>query len=97
MDDDALSTLEMEMEDEDWDSWIRGDLLRGLRKKFPHLEDEIERLDSTDGSDGLWSLYRELCERTNTNWYAESAVSGYVDIDQLVAGALESDIKTGGE
>lgn len=96
MDDEKLSNLEMQLEEEDWKSWIAGDLRRALVKKFPDREDDLDALhEKADESNSkFYDLYRALCERTNTNWNSESAVGGHVDIDRLVAGATDSDIPT---
>jgi hypothetical protein len=90
LDDEALSELETNLEDEDWDNWISGDFSRALCKKFPELEDEIDQMESED-PEQLRELYYTLKERTNTYGYCEDAVSYYIDIEALVNGAVASD------
>jgi hypothetical protein len=94
IDDEALSALEMKLEDEDWDSWIKDDFRRALKKTLQLPDDDpeadedpsVEEMIDAITDEKLYEFYRERCEKTNTNWYAESAVGGYVDIDALVKG-----------
>ena len=99
MDDEHHSFLEMEVEMEDFDDWIWGDLKRGLIRKFtadPTLSDEVrdiitDVIDEMGGDDRGKTLYLKLKERTNTEWHSESPTSGHVDIDRLVKGAVKGD------
>jgi hypothetical protein len=98
MDEEHHSNLEMEVEMEDFDSWISHDLAKALVKKFtadPSLSDEVKEIIESvieDMEDSAFkTLYFTLKERTNTEWYSESPTSGYVDIDRLVKGAVKGD------
>ena len=92
LDDDALSNLEMEMETEDWKSWIAHDFRWELKKKFGEEEAQDALIDVIDDEE-LFALYRALCERTSTYWCSESAVGGHVDIERLVKSATVEDIE----
>ncbi len=98
MDDEAHSALEMEVEMEDFDSWISHDLTKALVKKFtadPSLSDEVKEIIESviEGMDdsAFKTLYLALKERTNTEWHSESPTSGHVDIERLVKGAVKGD------
>ena len=92
LDDDALSNLEMEMETEDWESWIAHDFRRELKKKFGEECTQDELLDEMSDEE-LFALYRALCERTSTYWCPESAVGGHIDLERLVKSATVEDIE----
>ena len=80
----------------DWSSWIRSDLRRALAKRFPEHEDAIDALAEENPDEKFQVLYSTLKERTNSYWYAESAIGGHVDIDRLAAGAVASDFEADG-
>jgi hypothetical protein len=96
IDDEALSEVEMELESEDWDSWISYDFRKAIQKKFNQDEDDPTdvREDQIDAitDDQLYELYRERCDKTSTYWSPESAVGGYVDIDRLVEDMTIADL-----
>lgn len=91
MDDETHSRIEMEMEDEDWDSWIASDFQRAVEKALP---DETDDDMGYDESAVDWkALYFVRKEKTNTYWHAESGTGGHVDIDRLVAGITWADVQ----
>lgn len=60
VDDEVHSQVEMEWEEEAWDSYGKADLLRGL----PDGLDEIAEGDLTDAD--LWECYKSAMESTNS-------------------------------
>lgn len=70
---DDLSELEMEIEDEDWDNWIKFDLTRELEKQsIPYNEDTLQE-----------DFNRVI--RDNDIYYShEDPVSAYIDIEDVV-------------
>ena len=84
IDEDELSHLEMNLEEEAWGNYIESDFLRALRKKFDTEEDE-ERIDNLTSSE-VYTLFRNAMEATNTYYVHESNTGPYVDIDRIVAG-----------
>jgi len=77
-DDEYISQLELEMESEEWDSYIKSDLSHQLIKSGIYDDDSIP------DDDTLRSMMYSVMEKCNIYWEAESAVSGYIDIDQIV-------------
>lgn len=71
IDDDMHSSVEMEREDEAWESWVRSDLER------------LTGLDLDDYKDAdVWSAYREAMEATNT--YPVDEYDGvYIDVERI--------------
>lgn len=102
VDEDALSKLEMEIEEEDWASWISSDFKRAMKKvllpqadadKEEALEDHIDALPDVQ----LYTLYLARCEETNIYWEIQDAISGYVNVDTLVKGMTIHDLPFEGE
>jgi hypothetical protein len=75
IDEEALSELEMELEQEDWESWIKSDLKHELDK----LQIGYPRDDET-----FFETYRAICDKHNIYWEAESAIGGYIRIADIV-------------
>jgi len=81
VDDEAISQLEMELADSDWDCWADSDFRRAVEKSLQI--DDVEPNDSA-----TWREFFETTrESVNVYWEAESAVSCHVDVDR-VAGAV---------
>ena len=85
--DDDVSLMEIEMEDSDFESWVRSDLEKHvngfLEEKYPLLGSEIEeKLENVD----WWQLYLKLKEKTNTYFIIESGGAGYIDVKRLMKG-----------
>jgi len=76
--DDEVSRVEMEWEEEAWESWIRSDLIRTLPDDGSQEEAEMMPWET------LFEAYRQAMEETNT--YAEPEYSGVaVDVDRIAA------------
>jgi len=74
IDEEHMSNLELEIEDEDWDSWIKQDLRRMLGDCAPEDDDE------------LYQQFMRAMDKTNTYFVHEDAVSAYVDLDRVLEG-----------
>jgi hypothetical protein len=100
IDEDHMSNLEMEIENEDWDNWIRGDFKRELEKKFqPEEADEdtgpvaeIDAMSDEALHEALHELLRTLMERANEYPIFEDAVSCFIHLDRCVAVCTRQDI-----
>jgi hypothetical protein len=90
LDEDDHSEVEMDSENEAWDSFVRHDFEQALTKQFPALEDTIEELST----DQVWSLFLMLMDRTNTYWEHESGNNAFVRVERLVEGATEQDLRS---
>lgn len=93
IDEDKVSEVEMEWQDEAWKNWARSDFLRALNDKFPELEDQIEALaEQKEGEgDALYGLFEEAREKANVYWESENA-GMHIDIERVVAKVDENDI-----
>ena len=77
LDDEDVSRINMEMEDENWDSWIKRDLVNAIVKKF-------DADDSDPDYDKLKELYHELKDKSNEYFIVEAGGSGYISVAALV-------------
>lgn len=77
LDDEDVSNMKIQMEEEAWDACIKSDFISALEKKFDADYSIWE-------NDALWQLYTQLKKKTNN--YAEVQAGGnvYIDIEKLV-------------
>ena len=85
-DDDLHSEMEVEAQNEAWESWARSDFKKALEKKF-----DVD-LDEVDG-EKLFELFRDATDRSNTYWENEQGDSMYIDLDRVVKKINEEDVK----
>ena len=79
LDEQAMSEVEMEWEQEAWDNWLKSDLVHTLPDD---IRDTIDGLDDAQADDILSAAYSEAMEQTNS--YPVAEYSGiYVDIDRI--------------
>lgn len=88
IDEEDLSEVEREAEEETWSNCYRSDFERALTKSFPDMEETIESMTTAQ----IDSLFYEVQDRTNTYWTHESGNNAYIDVDRVVAGVTEEDI-----
>jgi hypothetical protein len=82
LDEEALSTLEMELADEAWDSWVADDFVKALETKF----DGLAEFELPSGS-ALRTFFEEKREESNAEWYCEGMGHDmWVDIGRVVKG-----------
>ena len=81
IDDEALSTLEMEGADEAWESWVAADFRRDLEKKFEGVEFEWPA-DSE-----LRPFFERMAEKVGEYWFNEGyGPDMYIRLDKVVEG-----------
>jgi len=91
---DDHSELELELQDEAWDSWAASDWRRAVEKAIDAVLPEDATLDGDEILDGieniaqkLLELFHSCCEWTNTCWF-EDGTDQWIDLDR-VADALD--------
>ncbi len=77
-DEDDLGQVEMEAENEAWDSWAESDFARVIQGRF------ADDIDVTD-SDQFREWFEELRERANVYWENETGNSAHVDLERVAA------------
>jgi hypothetical protein len=88
LDEEDHSEVEVDAENESWESCYRSDFIRALIHHFPALESDIDGLSTVQ----VDTLFYALMERTNTYWEHESGNNAYVDVDRVIKGSTEQDI-----
>jgi hypothetical protein len=92
--DDHLSALELDKEQECWDSYLKSDFLRALERHLEQLSESagfsdsqlelltlaLEQLPEYE----LWPLCSELSESANVYWETE-AINRYLDVERCAA------------
>lgn len=91
-DDDRHSMMEVEAQDEAWESWARSDFERGLERKYDDeegWEDVVEDLTE----DQLYELFRKGQEQANVYWH-EDGDSGdmYISLDRVLDELTSHDV-----
>ena len=94
IDEEDMSMVEIECEDENWESWIKSDFQHELHKVYDNEEDEtnydvIDALPSLE----LEMLFNKLMERGNIYYEHETGCNVGVNIDRVVAELKDGDIK----
>ena len=87
LDEDLHSQVELEWEEEAWDSWTRSELYDGLPEE---LQEAIDDKKPTDGK--LYEAYRLAMESTNTYPVSEQA-GVYIDTKRI-QDEYENNIRT---
>lgn len=91
---DHLSALELDKEQESWDSYLKSDFLRALERHLEQLSESagfsdsqaelltlaLEQLPESE----LWSLCSELSESANLYWETE-AINRWLDVERCAA------------
>jgi len=89
LDEEAHSALEMELSDEAWDSWVKGNFTRALDKAF---EDNAEFEWPDDST--LRKFFEDKREEANEYWFNEGyGPDMYVRIDEIVKGITFDDVE----
>ena len=81
--DEDCSLMEIEMEQEDWESWLLDDFSSKIEKHYK--ADYIE-----PDEDKLLELYHQLKEKTNTYFEVQAGGNGYIDLDRLIKAMPET-------
>jgi hypothetical protein len=85
LDEQIMSELELEGQNEAWELWARDDFIKELQEKL-----NIELVDSQE--DGLLKLFWQASEKANEYWF-EDGCSQYIRIEKLVAKIELSDLQ----
>lgn len=79
IDDDLLSSQEIEDQEENWNNWAERDYKRELEKVFVGSADEMTE-------EQLWESFRDAAESANVYWESQSGTGDYyIDIKRIVA------------
>jgi hypothetical protein len=90
-DEDDMSEVERNAEDEAWDSWIRSDFTRELKKNFN--EETIDELTDAE----LREIFTCGMDRANEYYEHETGGSVFVRLEKVVAAITLEEIENGGD
>jgi len=76
LDEDDWSTLEIEIQDESWEDWIKFDLIRLLEKDNLINEDYDE--------EKIQDQFYKIINEKDLYFIHEDAVSAYIDLDEVI-------------
>lgn len=98
LNEDELSSYELELQNEAWEHTVRREWERALESALSSLlsdnEELAESIIESLSDDALFSLFSDCAELSNTYWEAESGTSVYIDVDR-VAQSLSSELLLG--
>jgi hypothetical protein len=83
IDDQDVSLVKNEIEEESWESYIKGDLLKAIEDHYSL--DDIEIIEE----DQFFQLYGKLCNDSNTYFEVEAGGIGYINIERLLTALPE--------
>ena len=85
LDEDHCSALELELQNQAWESWAERDFQRALESRLSSLcGDEIaEEITESLDSDQLFSLFESLREEANECWESQSSPDQWVDVERV--------------
>jgi hypothetical protein len=107
IDEEAMSEVEREGEDEAWDSWVRHDyeraLTAGLNEDDEYATDKAHEFregclcqdcleEAIDRVEDLRSVFEEVASRINVYWVNETGNSATVAVDRIVAATTLADL-----
>jgi hypothetical protein len=96
--DDDHSELELELQDEAWDSWAARDWAAAVEKLLalhaPETADQYWAADTmeTVAAEKLRDLFHACCESSNTYWQEEQG-DQWIDLDRVAAALDLADLK----
>lgn len=92
LNEEALSELELELQNEAWENWARSDFSRALEQRLSSVlsdagweiaEEWSEQSIESLSDEQLWQLFSDAAEESSTYW--ESQYNDvYIDIDRVV-------------
>jgi hypothetical protein len=107
IDEEAMSEVEREAEDEAWDNWVRHDyeraLAAALNEDAEYATDKAHEFregclcqdcleEAIDKVGDLRSVFEEVASRINVYWGNETGNSATVDVDRIVAATTLADL-----
>ena len=107
IDEEAMSEVEREAEDEAWDNWVRRDyeraLVAALNEDDEYATDKAHEFregclcqdcleEAIDKVEDIRSVFEEVASRINVYWLNETGNSATVNVDSIVAATTLADL-----
>jgi hypothetical protein len=94
LDEDHCSALELELQNQAWESWAERDFQRALESRLSSLcgdETAAEIAESLD-SDQLFSLFESLREEANQYWESQSSPDQWIHVERILERASDKSL-----
>ena len=95
-DENDLSQMDMELQDEAWESWARSDFRRALRSLASSVAEQagfdtetVEDALYEVSDDDLLELFSEGADKANQYWECETGGNMWINLDRVVGGVDE--------
>lgn len=107
IDEEAMSAVEREAQDEAWDNWVRHDyeraLVAALNEDQENTTDQAHEFrdgclcrdcleEAIDRLEDLRSIFEKVASRINLYWVNETGNSATIDLDRIVAATTMADL-----
>jgi len=89
IDDEDLSNLEMELQDESWEGYVKSDFENEIEDGLGI--DDVEEIGLND--EKIYNLFNYLCEAANEYWIIEEGCNAYIDLKSIMEN-FEEDFKS---
>jgi hypothetical protein len=84
-DENLMSEMENEAQEEAWENWVEGDFKRGLESKFEVEFDEVDPAKLRD-------LFEKASDKANEYWENEEGGNMWIRVEKIVAKVTEDDL-----
>jgi hypothetical protein len=92
IDEDDMSEVEQEAQNEAWKSWLASDFAKALRQKFDNKKNGLNLEDIESESNEMRSLFYEAAEHANEYFINETGNSAWIDIEKIIKEVTEEDL-----
>jgi hypothetical protein len=86
LDENDCSELELELQDEAWESWAKRDFSQSLEERLSSLcgdelaEQAVKSLSSAE----LWAVFESLREEASEYWQSQGSPDQWIDLERIV-------------
>lgn len=95
LDEDDCSALELELQQEAWESWAQRDFSRALEKRLSSFLEDDETAEETIESlspDSLCSLFYALAEKGSIYWESQGSPDQWIDCERVAEELSEEEL-----
>ncbi len=92
LDESDCSELELELQNQAWESWAERDFQRALESRLSSLcgDETAEEITESLDSDQLYSLFEALREDANEYWESQSSPDQWIDVERITERAPDA-------
>jgi hypothetical protein len=85
LDEDDCGALELELQNQAWESWAERDFQRALESRLSSLcgDETAEEITESLDNEALLSLFESLREEANEYWQSQSSPDQWIDVERV--------------